>query len=53
MNGSSNLLNWILWMPMIGVLGILFIPKGKDSLVRYWSLLNTVITTHLIYQQIL
>ena len=44
MNGSSNLLNWILWMPMIGVLGILFIPKGKDSLVRYWSLLNTVIT---------
>jgi NADH-quinone oxidoreductase subunit M len=43
-NGSSNLLNWILWMPMIGVLGVLFIPKAKESLIRFWSLFNTVIT---------
>ncbi len=44
MNGSSNLLNWILWMPMLGVLGILFIPKSKEGLIRFWSLFNTIIT---------
>jgi len=41
---SSNLLNWILWMPFIGVLGILFIPKTKETAIRVWSLVNTVIT---------
>lgn len=44
MNGHSNLLNWILWMPMIGVLGVLLIPKSKDGAIRYWSLINTIIT---------
>ena len=44
MSGHSNLLNWILWMPMIGVLGVLLIPKSKDGAIRYWSLINTIIT---------
>ncbi|MCR9205481.1 MAG: NADH-quinone oxidoreductase subunit M, partial [Halobacteriovoraceae bacterium] len=44
MHASSSLLNWILWMPFLGVIGILFIPKSKENLVRWWSLVNTAIT---------
>ena len=44
MSGTSNLLSWILWMPIIGVLGILFIPKAKENAIRMWALLNTAIT---------
>jgi len=43
-HGSSNLLNWILWMPMIGFLGALLVPKGRDNVVRVWSLVNTTVT---------
>lgn len=39
-----GLLNWILWMPIIGVLGVLFLPKSKPNVTRYWSLVNTIIT---------
>jgi NADH-quinone oxidoreductase subunit M len=31
-------------MPFLGVIGILFIPKSKENLVRWWSLVNTAIT---------
>lgn len=44
MSGSSNLLNWILWMPMLGVLGVLLLPKAKESAIRYWALINTGIS---------
>lgn len=44
MSGSSSLLNWILWMPIIGAIGVLLIPKMKEEMVRYWSLINTSIT---------
>lgn len=44
MHGSSHLLNWILWMPFIGVLGNLLIPGSKKNAIRYWSLINTAIT---------
>ena len=42
--GSSQLLNWILWMPMLGVLGVLLLPKDKKDWIRMWSLLNTALT---------
>ena len=54
MSGSSSLLNWILWMPMIGVLGVLLIPRQKEGMIRYWSLINTGITlllSILLYMQ--
>ncbi len=38
------LLNAILWTPLIGSLGILFIPKEKNNAIRYWSLGATIIT---------
>jgi len=41
---SSQLLNWILWMPFIGVIGVLLVPKSKEGLVKWWSLVNTTIT---------
>lgn len=44
MQGSSNLLNWILWMPIIGAIVVLFIPKAKQNAIRWWSLVNTAIT---------
>jgi len=39
-----GLLSWILWMPIIGMLGVLLIPKEKTSAMKWWSLVNTVIT---------
>ncbi len=44
MQASSNLLNWILWTPFIGVIGVLLIPKSKENLIRWWALVNTAIT---------
>lgn len=44
MSGSSSLLNWILWMPIIGAIGVLCIPKMKENAIRWWSLVNTLIT---------
>lgn len=40
----GGILNWILWLPFLGVLGILFIPKQKEGLVRWWSVLVTGLT---------
>ena len=44
MSGSSNLLNWILWMPIIGAVVVLLIPKAKENMIRWWSLINTAIS---------
>ena len=44
MHSSSSILNWILWMPMIGVLGVLLLPNSREKEIRWWSLINTVIT---------
>lgn len=41
---GSNLLSWILWMPIIGVLGVLLCPKDKTTAIKGWALLNTIIT---------
>ena len=54
MIGHSNLLNWILWMPFIGAVGALVIPRGRDAAVRNWALVNTGITfllTLLLYKK--
>ena len=53
MFGFSTLLNWILWMPFLGLLGVLFIPKEKKNLIRWWSLGNTTLSlglSLLLYQ---
>lgn len=47
MHGTSTLLNWILWTPFLGILGVLIFPlffaKDKqDNVVRWWSLINTI-----------
>ncbi len=44
MANHSYLLNWILWMPFLGVLGVLCIPRAKEEMVRWWALANTAIT---------
>ncbi|MCY4644592.1 MAG: NADH-quinone oxidoreductase subunit M [Bacteriovoracales bacterium] len=39
-----NLLNWILWLPVIGMIGICFIQKEKKDMIRYAALLTTFLT---------
>ncbi|MCB9060517.1 MAG: NADH-quinone oxidoreductase subunit M [Halobacteriovoraceae bacterium] len=41
------MLNWILWLPLLGAVLILLIPKGKDDLVRYLSLATTSVVLFL------
>jgi len=40
----SALLNLILWTPVLGLIAILFMPKGKDQLVRYAAVASTGVT---------
>jgi NADH-quinone oxidoreductase subunit M len=40
----SGILNWILWLPFIGMIGVLLIPKNKENVIRYWALANTAIS---------
>lgn len=44
MHGTSCLLNWILWMPLIGIIGVLLIPRDKENAIRFWTLINTFVT---------
>jgi NADH-quinone oxidoreductase subunit M len=39
-----NLLNSILWLPFIGILGILFIPKNNHNAIRWTALITTLVT---------
>ncbi|MFA6237234.1 MAG: NADH-quinone oxidoreductase subunit M [Bacteriovorax sp.] len=39
-----DLLTCILWMPIVGMLGVLLIPKDSSSAIKWWSLVNTIIT---------
>jgi len=32
--GESNWLNWLLWLPALGMVAVTLLPKGRDSLVR-------------------
>ena len=49
----SGLLNWILWMPVIGLLAVLLIPKTKLNAIRWTTLITTGVTfilTLLLYK---
>ena len=39
-----DLLSWILWMPIIGVLGVLLTPKNNAKGIKVWALINTITT---------
>lgn len=39
-----RLLDFILWMPLIGLIGVLIIPKDNKNGIRWWTLVNTLIT---------
>lgn len=39
-----DLLSLILWMPIIGMIGVLLFPKEKTSAMKTWALINTVVT---------
>ena len=39
-----DLLSWILWMPIIGMIGVLILPKDKTKVIKTWALINTIIT---------
>jgi NADH-quinone oxidoreductase subunit M len=39
----SGILNWILWLPIIGVVGVLVTPKAKENAIRLVTLVTTFI----------
>lgn len=39
----NGILNWVLWLPVVGIIAVLFTPKGKDNLVRMVTLATTSI----------
>ena len=41
---GSNLLNFILWMPIIGMIGVLLWPKNNETGLKTWALINTIAT---------
>lgn len=40
----EGILNWILWLPVIGIVAILFLPKNMTNTIRYTALGSTIIT---------
>ena len=40
----SGLLNYILWLPIVGAIAILFIPKDLKNAIRYTALGTTALT---------
>ena len=40
----GGLLNWVLWLPVIGMIAVLFTPNEKKNIIRYITLATTAIT---------
>lgn len=40
----NGILNWILWMPVIGMLAVIVTPKAKENVIRLVTLVATSIT---------
>lgn len=40
----NGILNWILWLPIIGMVGVLLTPKAKENTIRMVTLVTTAIT---------
>jgi NADH-quinone oxidoreductase subunit M len=41
---QANLLNWILWLPILGMIGVLFAPKQNHNVIRWIALISTAVT---------
>jgi NADH-quinone oxidoreductase subunit M len=39
-----DLLSLILWMPVIGLVGVLLFPKNNENGMKTWALINTIVT---------
>jgi NADH-quinone oxidoreductase subunit M len=40
----NGILNWILWLPIIGMVGVILTPKAKENVIKFVTLLTTSIT---------
>jgi NADH-quinone oxidoreductase subunit M len=40
----NGILNWILWLPIIGVLGVILTPKDQTKTIRLVTLVTTTVT---------
>ncbi len=38
-----NILSWILWFPLIGIVALFFIPRKNESLIKWTALIVTLI----------
>jgi len=40
---EATMLNWLLWLPVLGIAGIALLPRGRDSQVRGLALAVTLV----------
>lgn len=40
----NGILNWILWLPIIGMVGVILTPKAKENTIRLVTLVTTTVT---------
>lgn len=40
----NGILNWILWLPIIGMIGVILTPKAKENVIRMVTLATTSVT---------
>jgi NADH-quinone oxidoreductase subunit M len=40
----NGILNWILWLPIIGMVAVLLTPKAKENVIRLVTLVTTAVT---------
>jgi NADH-quinone oxidoreductase subunit M len=40
----NGILNWILWLPIIGMVAVILTPKAKENVIRLLTLVTTSIT---------
>jgi NADH-quinone oxidoreductase subunit M len=40
----SGILNWVLWLPIIGMVGVLLTPKENEKAIKFVTLVTTAIT---------
>ena len=38
---ENHVLSWIIFIPMVGIVAILLLPKGKDEMIKWVSVIFT------------
>ena len=44
-----NILSWLIWLPIIGVAVIAFVPRDKEEIIKIVSALALVYNSYLLW----